>query len=334
MTEAGARAFRKKMKTSAIVSVIPLTVMCVSGWASLHAQSNQNQKIEKWNLKNSCEELRLESTALVTAPRTSGISTHFSSRCVPGSDAAVRTKEADEALPESIPLQAITAVVKEVVAQMPVKHAMDETLSGLEPEKMRDSIESAGEAAVAAPLFPVALLAAAGAMAPFRGVKTHIVSVRIFWQEDGIVRNANFFLSSNDADALLKSLTKVTRKPGTELQFDAELPAGHAVVIVVRFDVPVSLGTVHAFPGIYRMLLITAPDGTRVVYLYNGDIALPQDALSIFIVEPSPLDAQNPLTMDLGRSADGSWCIAQVNTKLERLRFQGCQHISNTNPKF
>jgi hypothetical protein len=322
------------MKTSAIVRVIPLAVLCVSGWASLPAQTNQKSTIAKWNLKNSCAELRLESTALVTAPKTLGFSSHFSSSCTPGSDAAVRTKEMDETLPESIPLQEITAAVKEVIEQMPVKHAIDETLSSLEPEKMRDSIEGAGEAAVAAPLYPAILLAAAGAMAPFRGVKTQIVSVRIFWTEDGIVRNANFFLSSNDADALLIRLTKITGVAGTELQFDAELPAGSAVEIVVRFDVPVSMGTVTAFPGIYRMLVMTAADATRVVYLYNGDIALPQDALSIFIVGAFPLGAQNPSAIDLGRSDNRSWCISQVNTMVERLRFQGCPPFSNTHPKF
>ena len=322
------------MKNIAIATFGFLIVIVAPQSTALQAQAGQNHRIEKWNLKHSCMELRLEPTELVTGERTPGISSHFSSSCIPGTDAEVRAKQADQALPGSISLQSITAVIKEVVAQMPVKNAMHETLSGLEPKKMLDVIQGAGEAAVAAPVYPVVLLAAAGAMAPFRGVRTHNESVRIFWTEDGTVRNANFFLSPRDADGLLSSLTKVTGKAGTALHFDAELAAGDAVEIVVRFDVPISLGAKSAFPGIYRMLVMTAPDRMRVVYLYNGDIALPQNALSIFVAEAFPIGAQNPLAMDLGRSPDGLWCISQVNAKVERLRFQGCQQTSNFDPKF
>src|SRR5277367_3090528 len=119
------------MKSIAIVSFVFLTVIRGPETAPLQVQSGQNHRIEKWSLKHSCRELRLEPTELVTVERTPEISAHLSSRCIPCSDSEARTRQTDEALPESIPLQAITAVVEEVVARIPVKHAMDETLSGL-----------------------------------------------------------------------------------------------------------------------------------------------------------------------------------------------------------
>ncbi len=148
------------MKNIAIATFGFLIVIVAPQSTALQAQAGQNHRIEKWNLKHSCMELRLEPTELVTGERTPGISSHFSSSCIPGTDAEVRAKQADQALPGSISLQSITAVIKEVVAQMPVKNAMHETLSGLEPKKMLD--------------------AAAGAMAPYRGVRTHNESLRIF----------------------------------------------------------------------------------------------------------------------------------------------------------
>ena len=88
-----------------------------------------------------------------------------------------------------------------------IKH---QTISELEPENMLRTAEGAGEGAILLPAYPAIILSAAGAMAPFRGVKTHIESVRILWTENGTPRSKNFLLSGKDVESLLKHLAEIT----------------------------------------------------------------------------------------------------------------------------
>jgi hypothetical protein len=134
------------------------------------AQSARPDRIHTWGIKHSDKELHLEPNALVITKRTS---IFFSS------GSTDRTPPSEYVFPDKIPLSAIVATVEEVVTHKPAEEARNRTLKRLDPENMLAEIGEAGEAAFGAPAYPVMLLAQAGALQVFHGVRTKLYSVRI-----------------------------------------------------------------------------------------------------------------------------------------------------------
>jgi hypothetical protein len=234
-----------------------------------------------------------------------------------------------ESDPESIPLSSITAIVREIVTRKPVQEETNRVLTKLKPESLISTIqeasEGAGEAAVFAPTVPAFLLAEVGALTPFRGVKTHIESVRILWEENGIPRSSNFSLSGKDVDSLLDHLAQATSKGWAVVRFDAQAQTEHAVQVLVHFDEPVSVGDITVSQGSYRFLTITASDSTRLVYLFAEGRRLPSDAITVLTADASLLGALKPWNLTLVHNGLGSWCLSEIHTDSERLRLQACQ---------
>jgi hypothetical protein len=160
-------------------------------------------------------------------------------------------------------------------------------------------------------------------MEPFHGVKTHQNSVRILWIEDGSPRSTNFYLSQGSAASLLNHLEKLTGKTWTSVRFDTERQAGQASEVFVHFTQPVSALNITVGPGNFRLLTFQGSDTTRVVYLLSEDR---KDILAAFSADASPLGEGKPWIMRLARAADGSWCLSELQTNLEQLKLQACQH--------
>jgi len=300
------------------------------------AQSPKDSPIAKWNLKCSCNELLLEPTALVSAPRTRHFSSSSNSSNYTSSShfffnssgcASKTAKDQEEINFEqsnlgTIPLDSITAIIKEDITQRPVKQAIQQTTSSLTTENMVEMINEDPRSLVVLPLLPVIVGVTAGAMEPFHGVKTHQNSVRILWTEDGAPRSTNFYLSQGSATSLLKHLEKLTGKTWTPVRFDNGRQAGQASEVLVHFTQPVSALNITVGPGNFRLLTFKGSDATRLVYLLSGDS---KDVLAAFSAGASPLGEEKPWILRLARAADGSWCLSELQTNLEQLKLHACQ---------
>lgn len=305
-----------------------LATICGRGaWA----QNAKDSPIGKWNLKGYCWEVRLVPTALVPAPRAP-VSFLPPSEC--DEEHAMKPPGSFR---ESIPLGSITAIVREIVARKPVQERINENLSSVKPENLISTIgeaaEGAGEAAVFAPAAPVFLLAEAGAMAPFRGVRTHIESVRLLWTENHTPRSTVLVLARKDVESLLNRLAHATAKSWTEVRFDSEAKDEHASQVLVHFSEPVSAGDITVSAGNYRLLMIVSSDSTHLVYWFSEGKQLPQDAMAVFTAEASPLGNGKPWKIQLSHDAEGSWCPSEIDTDLERLHLQVCKALTNPSPQ-
>jgi len=232
-----------------------------------------------------------------------------------------------DSLPEVIPLDSITGVVREIAKRRPVREQIDETLLMVKPENLLSTIEDAAAGiGLFAPAAPLTVLAVAAVMEPFRGVKTNAESVRILWTEDGIPRNTTFVLSHKSAVSLLPQLALALGKTWTEVKFDSEARNDKRVSgLLVQFTQPVSVGDVTVWGGSYRLLVITGSDSTRLVYLLSKDTRMLSDALGVFRAEESPLGTGRPWTVGLSRNMNGLLCISEIHTNLERLKVQTCR---------
>jgi hypothetical protein len=285
------------------------------------AQNPKDPPMGRWKLKRSCNELRLESTALVSIRRTPRFS--LSSECGFKSEVNVAEIAFEQSNPESIPLGSITAIVREVVIRRPVQREIQQTISALDPEELLRTANDAGEGIILLPLYPVVIVAAAGAMEPFRGVKTHLNSVRLLWIEDGNPRSSNFFLSPGSAESLLSHLAQATGKRWTKVHFDSEALDKHASQVIVHFDRTISAMNITVGAGSYTLQIFRGTDSTRLVYLLSGD---QKDVLTAFTAEASPRNAEMSWKIRLTRDADGSWCPSELNTDLEHLQLRACQN--------
>jgi hypothetical protein len=172
-------------------------------------------------------------------------------------------------------------------------------------------------------------LAEAGALTPFRGVKTHIESVRILWTENGMPRSSIFLLSRKGVESLLDRLAQATAKSWTEVRFDSEAHAEHASQVLVHFSEEVSAGEMTVSAGNYRLLMLAASDSTRLVYLFAGNYRLPSDAITVLTAEASPLGTEKPWKIKLAHNAEGSWCLSEIDTDVERLQLRVCQGVNS-----
>jgi hypothetical protein len=271
-------------------------------------------------------QLQLQPTALITVPKAPG---HFlSSDCTPPTDVTGAAATIEEPVRESIPLGSITAIVREVVTRRPVQEEIKKTMSAVAPENLVSTVLEAGEAGPFAPAAPVLVLAIAGAMEPFRGVKTHIESVRILWTENGTPRSTNFSLSGRNVASLLSRLAEVTSKSWAEARFDSEAQSEHASQILVHFNEEVSAGEITVSEGNYRLLMLTASGATHLVYFFSEDKRMPQDAIAVFSAEASPLVTGKAWKIKLARNADGSRCLSEIDTDVERLQVHACRELN------
>ncbi len=186
---------------------------------------------------------------------------------------------------------------------------------------MIKSVKEDPRVLIALPLVPVVVVGAAEAMEPFHGVKTHLDSVRVLWTEDGSPRSTNFYLSKGNAESLLNHLAKLTGKTWTSVRFDNESTDAHASEALVHFNRPVSALNTTVGPGSFRLFMFKGSDATRLVYLLSEDR---EDVLTAFSAAPSPLGAEKPWIIGLARAADGSWCLSELHTNLERLQLRAC----------
>jgi hypothetical protein len=227
--------------------------------------------------------------------------------------------------PDFIPFSAITAVIREVVTRKPVQTAIDDTLKDMEPENMLKMAEGADEGAIGLPALPVILAVTAGVMVPFRGVKTHIHSVRILWVENGVPRSTNFLLSARDSESLSRRVAQIVGKVPVEVYFDSEVRDERASQIVLHFTQRVSIGTYTGWGGTYRLLLLKCSDGTNLVYFFAADKQMPQDAFMTLTADSSSLGSEKPWKVKLARDLDGSFCFTEIDTDTERLLVRACQ---------
>jgi hypothetical protein len=209
--------------------MISIAVMCAQGaWP----QNTEHAAAGKWKLKHSCNEVRLEQAALVIVPKT----THFltSTDCKTISEAEREEKTYEQSHPETIPLSSITAIVKEEVTRRPVEQAIQDSSYAFDPEDMLKSFLVYPEAVIMLPLYPAVAVSVAGAMQPFRIVKTHRQSVRILWSEDGNPRSTNLSLSRGDVRSLLNHLEDATGKGWNTVRFDSKAQDPHASQVRVH----------------------------------------------------------------------------------------------------
>ena len=312
---------RHKMKRgicgNGFLLAMSLAVMCAQGaWA----QNANDFAVAKWKLKRSCNELRLEPTALVTIRRTPRF--YFGSECASKTEAERAELDFELSNPESIPLGSITAIVREVITRRPVQGLIQETVSSLDPEDMLQQAAGDPRAVILLPLVPVVTIAAAEAMEPFRGIKTHTDSVRVLWTEEGSPRSTNFILSREGAESLLHQLTKATGKSWASVRIDGKSQDKRTSQVLVHFNRPVSALNITVGAGNYRLLMYESFDSTRLVYLLSED---QQAVLTAFTAEAFPLGPKKPWLVRLARAGDGSWCLTELDTDLEHLQLHACE---------
>jgi hypothetical protein len=298
--------------------ILPIAVAlaCAIGTC---AQRDREAANPTWKLRGSALQLRLRSDGLVVETRPI--------RFFEVSKAGTEWDQSAElhSRPDFIPLSAITAVIREVVTRMPVQTAIDETLKDMEPENMIKMTEGADEGAIGLPAMPLILAVTAGAMVPFRGVKTHICSVRILWLENRVPRSTNFVLSARDSESLSGRLAQIVGRVRVEVYFDKEAHDEQMSQIVLRFMQRVSIGTYTSWGGTYRLLLLKCSDGTNLVYFFAADKQMPQDALLTVTADSSPLGSEKPWRVKLARDLEGSFCFTEIDTDTERLLVRTCQ---------
>jgi hypothetical protein len=176
---------------------------------------------------------------------------------------------------------------------------------------MLESFPMYPEAVIMLPLYPVVAVSMAGAMQPFRIVKTHRQSVRVLWTEDGNPRSTNLSLSRGDVKSLLNHLEDATGKGWNTVRFDSKARDPHASQVRVHFDRPVSAINVTVGAATYRLLMLKNPDSVRLVYLLSEN---QEDVFTGFTAVASPLGEQLPWKIKLARAADGSWCLTELAT--------------------
>jgi hypothetical protein len=283
----------------------------------MSAQSDNSHTNQTWRLKGSDFRLRLRSDGLIIERAGARLFSLIKSN-PPAGDAEL------DPTPSFIAFSSITAVIKEVVTHRPVQKAIDNTLKDMEPENMMKMAEGAGEGAIGLPALPVILAATAGAMLSFRGVKTHIQSVRILWIESGVPRSTNLVLSGRDSESLSSRLAQMTGRVRTDVNFDNEARGEHASQMVLHFTQPVSIGLYTVWGGTYRLLLLKCSDSTNLVYFFSADKQMPQNALMTLTADSSPLGSEKPWKVKLRRDLDGSLCFTEIDTDTERLQVKTC----------
>jgi hypothetical protein len=131
----------------------------------------------------------------------------------------------------------------------------------------------------------------------------------------------------------LKRLAQVTGKSWAEARFDSEAQNEHASQVLVQFSEEVSTGEITVSAGNYRLLMLTASAATHLVYLFSEDKQMPQDAMAVFTAEASLLATGKPWKIRLARNADGSWCLSEIDTDVERLQIRACQRLTTPAPQ-
>lgn len=293
--------------------------------SSARAQDAAKPPAEKWHLKDSCRQVQLEPTAIVTSVRRTMTPTliHANYTC---SESSSSVQNSDR---ESIRLAAITDIVREEVTRKPVEDEIDRSLTKISPDNVFSTIGDAADLGIWALAAPAVPLAEAGALAPFHGVKTHQSYVRVFWTEDDLLRTSVFRLSPKDADSFLPRLSQATGKPWSVLRFDVDAENEHACQFLVHFTKPVDLGEISTSGGDYRFLTLTSSDARHTIYIFNTRIGLPQDAVSVLIADAYPLGSAHPWKIYLSPNASGSWCISEIHTNTERLKLHVCPAASD-----
>jgi len=71
----------------------------------------------------------------------------------------------------------------------------------------------------------------------------------------------------------------------------------------------------------YRLLTLKSPDSVRLIYLLSED---QKDVITGFTAVASPLGSQLPWKLKLARAAEGSWCLTELDTDIERLQLRAC----------
>jgi hypothetical protein len=299
-----------------ILLPIGVALACAIG---TYAQGDAEATTPTWKLKGSPLQLRLRSVGLVVENRTIRFFEYSKSASVGDESGEFYSR------PDFIPFSAITAVIREVVTRKPVQTAIDDTLKDMEPENMLKMAEGAGEGAIGLPALPVILAVTAGVMVPFRGVKTHIHSVRILWVENGMPRSTNFLLSARDSESLSRRVAQIVGKVPVEVYFDSEVRDERASQIVLHFTQRVSIGTHTVWGGTYRLLLLKCSDGTNLVYFFAADKQMPQDAFMTLTADSSSLGSEKPWKVKLAPDLDGSFCFTEIDTDTERLLVRACR---------
>lgn len=179
---------------------------------------------------------------------------------------------------------------------------------------------------------PVALLAEAGALAPFRTIKKHKALVRIIWTEGSGEHSAGLLLSRKDSDALLERLAQVSGKGWSEVNIDNEAPDKRNLELSVHFNKTVDMGEVSVFGGTYKFLIVTASDSTRLVYVFHENYRTLQDAMMVLLANPSPLGTEKSWQMRLVQTAEGPFCLSEIHTDTERLGLSICGEWGSSRP--
>lgn len=291
-----------------LVLSIALSFICACGtWAQADEPTART-----WRLKGSNLQLRLRTDGLIIEKARARFFSPSKPNPRPGDPEL-------DAMPSFIPFSSITAVIKEVVSHKPVQTAIDNALKEVKT----------GDATLFPDLYgdkdnSVILAANAGAMLPFRGVKTHIQSVRILWIESGVPRSTNFILSARDSESLSSHLGQMTGRVRTTVNFENEARDEHASQMAVHFPQPVSVGPYTVWGGTYNLLLLKCSDGTNLVYFFSSNKQMPQDALLTLTATSSPLGSEKPWKVKLMRDLDGSFCFTEIDTNSERLQVRAC----------
>lgn len=160
----------RQIKTNSLPCLFALAVNASLMLApAARAQDTAKPPAEKWHLKDSCRQVQLEPTAIVSSVRRIMTPTliHANYTC---SESSSTVQNSDR---ESIPLAAITDIVREEVTRKPVEDEINRSLTAISPENVFSTILDAAGAQSGAVAAPAVLLAEAAALAPFHGVKTH-----------------------------------------------------------------------------------------------------------------------------------------------------------------
>jgi hypothetical protein len=296
--------------------VLFVALTCANGTWAQHSGSEAKSS---WRLKKSSLQLRLNQEGIVVeaAPQR-----FFSSTTsVHGDQDAVGVG----LIPRFIPFSSINTVIQEIVVRAPVQEEIGQTVRDMAPKQMFDTAAGAGEAAIFLPALPVIYLGAIGAMAPFRGVKTNIQSVRILWTDNGVVKSSNFELSAEDSETASRRISEAIGMARTEVYFDSESHNEHTSAMNLNFAGTFSMGPFTFDGGKFRILVIKCSDGTNLIYFFSGDKQMPRDAVFTMTANSSALGTDKPWKVRFVRDSSGSNCLSEIDTDSERLQVKACQ---------
>ena len=310
------------MKPSLKLSLLLVSAGTLFGSGAV-AQTATDSLKTKWYLRNECWDVRLEQGALVTEKRAKSSKFSMSRECQnsPGGDKA---EPEQESIPENIPLASIKAVVREEIVRKPVQEEVDRALYSLDPENLPSIIRWDAETGMFDLTAPMVLLAEAGALAPFRGIKKHLALVRIIWTEDGAEHSAGMMLTRKDGESLLERLSEATGKAWSEVRLDSAAPDKRSLELAVHFNKAVDMGDVTVFGGSYKFLIVTASDSTRMVYVFHENYRSLEDAIMVLTATPLPLGSGKPWKVNLVRTTEWSFCLSEIHTDTERLELFVC----------